>query len=651
MQLRAFFHRHSKNATPIAVHMFMFFGVTLYILFGALIIQKIESNGQEASKHVQHQKFYNSISYMPDQKESIINDHKIIMESTSKHKMRHGLKHKRDNQQNNCLSQILEYFHKQTCNSTMVITVLESFYKNTLNEEAKLNASLQRFGWSFSDSVLFCFTVITTIGYGNVSPKTNTGQLFCIIYALFGIPFTLLAIADLGKFISEVMETWEENYLIIRKKVTRIIRQLRGRPKFSIINLDNNNNQAKNNHIIITTNQNMTDQICNIDCMNNNIIENRRIDKNSVNNEEADKDDEPNFKNSQAITLFLFFLFYVLIGACIMPFYEPDMAFFKAIYFNFVSLTSIGLGDIIPQSESYMAFTLIYIAVGLAITTIAIEIAADYLKKLHYFGRKIENVGNVVIWFGGKKLTMKQLVKNLGDQFNLPVNAVKTLDLDKFVDDAIKVEEGELNTLRAPPIEPKDLLEEGTLNYADDDNGAEGNWIRQRTPSTSPEPELTTEFHQETKNDQEPESEDERPDSEKNENDLTNDSNNPEKEMEENREITIDVRLLDNDQPSRTELLPSKCDVDESFTSENGERRKSNYSEEAWRRYLAYQKQWRKYRQTKTAGLNNPTELQYSKKMVTGGVRSNRDGSSKQEISVPQGVNYNRAPARISKNK
>lgn len=95
-------------------------------------------------------------------------------------------------------------------------------------------------------------------------------------------------------------------------------------------------------------------------------------------------------------------------------------------------------------------------------------------------------------------------------------------------------------------------------------------WIRQRTPSTSPEPELTTEFHQETKNDQEPESEDERPDSEKNENDLTNDSNNPEKEMEENREITIDVRLLDNDQPSRTELLPSKCDVDESFTSENG---------------------------------------------------------------------------------
>ena len=50
-----------------------------------------------------------------------------------------------------------------------------------------------------------------------------------------------------------------------------------------------------------------------------------------------------------------------------------------------------------------MLLTIIYIAVGLALTTIAIEIAADTLKKLHYFGRKIENVGNVAIWFGGKK--------------------------------------------------------------------------------------------------------------------------------------------------------------------------------------------------------------------------------------------------------
>uniref|UniRef100_A0A914QSQ9 Potassium channel domain-containing protein n=2 Tax=Panagrolaimus davidi TaxID=227884 RepID=A0A914QSQ9_9BILA len=155
------------------------------------------------------------------------------------------------------------------------------------------------------------------------------------------------------------------------------------------------------------------------------------------------------------------------------------MDVFKAIYYTFVSLTTIGLGDVVPKSESYLAFTLIYIAIGLALTTIAIEIASDYLKKLHYFGRKMENVGNVQIWFGGKKLTMNQLVKNLGDQFNLPVDELQNLNLDKFVDNAIKVEEGELQSLRNPEwpygIKPifitdfKDAFRDGSVIYADED--------------------------------------------------------------------------------------------------------------------------------------------------------------------------------------
>lgn len=54
-------------------------------------------------------------------------------------------------------------------------------------------------------------------------------------------------------------------------------------------------------------------------------------------------------------------------------------------------------------SFDYLLITLIYIGIGLALTTMAIEIAADLLKKLHYIGRKMENVGQAVVWFGGKK--------------------------------------------------------------------------------------------------------------------------------------------------------------------------------------------------------------------------------------------------------
>lgn len=76
-----------------------------------------------------------------------------------------------------------------------------------------------------------------------------------------------------------------------------------------------------------------------------------------------------------------------VVGSIVISCYEPEMDFFKAIYFNFITLTTIGLGDVIPQSGQHLPFTLCYVALGLALTTIAIEIAANYLRRLHYFGR------------------------------------------------------------------------------------------------------------------------------------------------------------------------------------------------------------------------------------------------------------------------
>jgi len=57
--------------------------------------------------------------------------------------------------------------------------------------------------WNIYNSIFFCMTVTTTIGYGNLSPVTVGGRVICVIYALLGIPLTLALLAIVGKILGD----------------------------------------------------------------------------------------------------------------------------------------------------------------------------------------------------------------------------------------------------------------------------------------------------------------------------------------------------------------------------------------------------------------------------------------------------------------
>eukprot|EP00063_Salmo_salar_P082637 XP_014057472.1 PREDICTED: potassium channel subfamily K member 5-like [Salmo salar] len=57
--------------------------------------------------------------------------------------------------------------------------------------------------WDWTNSVVFAATIVTTIGYGNVAPKTAGGRIFCILYGLCGIPLCLTWISELGSFFGD----------------------------------------------------------------------------------------------------------------------------------------------------------------------------------------------------------------------------------------------------------------------------------------------------------------------------------------------------------------------------------------------------------------------------------------------------------------
>ncbi|XP_045492601.1 TWiK family of potassium channels protein 9 [Colias croceus] len=197
--------------------------------------------------------------------------------------------------------------------------------------------------WSILQAVFFSSTVLTTIGYGNIVPETFWGRLFCIIYALVGIPLTLTVIADLGR----VFATF----------VSVIAKHLPEMPKW-----------------------------CN------------RVS-------------EANPAGQRSLYAFwaVGFLFvYLSAGAGLFKMWEDDWTFYDGFYFCFITMTTIGFGDLVPKRPKYMLLCTLYILIGLALTSTIIELVrrqyarswqqlralsgplADTLRRLGDAGRGVD---------------------------------------------------------------------------------------------------------------------------------------------------------------------------------------------------------------------------------------------------------------------
>ncbi|XP_050304646.1 uncharacterized protein LOC126742127 isoform X1 [Anthonomus grandis grandis] len=223
--------------------------------------------------------------------------------------------------------------------------------------------------WSFLNGVVYCLTIVTTIGYGHMYPKTNTGRALSIVYALIGIPLFLIALTDFGKlFTRGIKFAWSFVRRLYYTGSCRNVRKNSGvddifkgaqhlydyatfkRPSFFDSSTSHPDNESQQQ---TTTDTPTTPAISAFEI-----------------------DDEFNLPISVALFILVAYIF---CGAVMYMLIE-GWTFFECFYFVFISMTTIGFGDYVPRDPWFMIGSIVYLVFGLALMSMCINVVQAKLS-------------------------------------------------------------------------------------------------------------------------------------------------------------------------------------------------------------------------------------------------------------------------------
>ncbi|XP_046994358.1 uncharacterized protein LOC124606420 [Schistocerca americana] len=253
--------------------------------------------------------------------------------------------------------------------------------------------------WSFVNAIVYCLTVVTTIGYGHISPKTTTGRAITIVYAIFGIPLFLILLADFGKLFTRaikflwafvrrlyytgsckrvrrtapVQEVWKGVQLVYDFATFR-------RPSQVPPGTDPTALEDAEASVPLNRPQSDAAPVAApappgappgaMAPPGQTVLPIDGLEPGTPAPSAFEVDDEFNLPISIAIFILLAYIF---VGAAIYFVWE-DWGFFESFYFVFISMSTIGFGDFVPQHPMYMMASIVYLVFGLALTSMCINV-------------------------------------------------------------------------------------------------------------------------------------------------------------------------------------------------------------------------------------------------------------------------------------
>ncbi|GMS78992.1 hypothetical protein PENTCL1PPCAC_1167, partial [Pristionchus entomophagus] len=211
------------------------------------------------------------------------------------------------------------------------------WFLDHLNLTEVIAARSEETPWTILGSMFYAGQLYTTIGYGIPTTQTREGQMVSIFYILFGIPIFLVALKQVGQSMSMQL-----------KKIYRALRRKR-KAKHK------DGNDAEKNP--------------------EDFMDEKEKEKRRAANKLATM-------LTQIPIAFGLLLGWILISACLLTCWETQWGLTTSVYFYFVSISTVGLGDIIPTNNEMLVVNFILILIGLAMLSMCLNLLETLIENL-----------------------------------------------------------------------------------------------------------------------------------------------------------------------------------------------------------------------------------------------------------------------------